>query len=62
MRVIAHNNCSSGPCPKLYEDDDGSLYVQGYVVTDEERKKINLPNGEELVRIDRDLFNNIRKA
>lgn len=60
MRVIVRSGCSGGLCPTVYEDDNGDLYVQGYVTTDAERKKIGLPEGEELVRIDRALFENIR--
>lgn len=42
--------CSSGDCPTVYADDDGSIVVQGYLV---ERRT---PDGEGSVRIPADLL------
>jgi hypothetical protein len=40
----------------VYEADDGSFYVQGYIVSNEVRDSVKLPSGEELVRIDASLL------
>ncbi len=65
MRVLAgggESNCSGGDCPTLYEADDGSLYIQGYLTSDDERAGVRVPDGETLVRISPRLLENIRKS
>ena len=62
MRILAGNGCSGGTCPTVYEDEDGSLYVQGYDVRPETMSKVQLPHGESLVRIDRALVEAIKAS
>ena len=60
MRILVETGCTGGPCPTVYEGEDGSLYVQGYIPTPAERAQISLPVGEDLVRINRELLNAIQ--
>lgn len=61
MRIIRGGpfGCSGGICPTVYEDDNGDIYVQGYVAP-EARKKLDIPKGEDVVRISRELFESLR--
>jgi hypothetical protein len=42
--------CSTGDCPTVYTDDDGSIVVQGYLVDRQ------TPDGEGSVRIPADVL------
>jgi len=52
VRVLA--TCSGGTCPTVYESDRGTLLVQGYTVSAADG--VQLPAGEQLVEIPRDLL------
>jgi len=54
--------CVFGRCPTLYQDKDGSFFVQGYIVKDAKKKLPGLPVGETLVRIDPSLVKGIKKS
>lgn len=65
MRVLVgggEQSCAGGDCPTVYEASDGTLYVQGYVTTAEEVAGIRTPAGELVVRISRELFENIKAS
>lgn len=64
MRVLVkgENACGGGYCPTVYEDEDGSIYVQGYMVEPNTKARVTLPDGEDVVRISRELFEAIRQA
>jgi len=63
MKVIARSeNCGGGACPTVYEDEDGSIFVQGYVVEQGMSETINAPAGETVVKISRELLNNLRQG
>lgn len=63
MRLITKSGmCVVRKCPSLYEDKDGSFYVQGYVVKNAKKKLPSLPAGEALVRIDASLVRMIKKS
>lgn len=53
-------NCASGNCPSLWQDDEGGIYIQGYVVPRAIKQKAAVPAGESLVKIDPALLKNIR--
>ena len=48
-RVVA-NLCNTGSCPTIYENESGTLLVQGYTVP-AEHHGIDVPAGEMLVEI-----------
>jgi hypothetical protein len=58
MRIIS-GECSGGVCPTVYEDDNGDIYVQGFVAPDA-RRRLKVPDGEDVVRINRELFESLR--
>jgi hypothetical protein len=45
MRLIA-DSCPNGPCPKIYDMEDGHVAVQGYTDV-----AVTAPSGESVVRI-----------
>ncbi len=47
--------CGGGSCPTVYRTNRGTLVVQGYTVT-ADAAKIDLPAGEQLVEIPRELL------
>jgi hypothetical protein len=59
MRVRNIFNCQGGLCPTVYEDSDGSIVIQGYKLSDEDRKKITTPDGEDAIRIPRAFFDQL---
>jgi len=61
LRVI-HKwwGCANKLCPTVFEDSDGSIVVQGYKLSESDRKDIELPDTEDAVRIPRELYDAIR--
>ncbi|GAA1393171.1 hypothetical protein GCM10009639_25900 [Kitasatospora putterlickiae] len=57
-------NCKNGTCPTLWgTDDETTLLVQGYVVTDPEQlAQIGLPEGEAVVRVPVDMLEDYFRA
>jgi hypothetical protein len=53
--TVAKWACSTGGCPTIFAADDDMVVVQGYVV-DPVAAGVDLPEGELLVRIPRDLL------
>jgi hypothetical protein len=45
MRLIA-DSCPSGPCPRIYDMENGDVAVQGYTDV-----AMTTPSGESVVRI-----------
>ena len=63
MKLITKSEmCARKRCPSLYQDKDGSFYVQGYIVKDAKEKLRTLPSGETLVRVDASLIKNIKES
>lgn len=63
MKLITKSEmCVKKRCPSLYQDEDGSFYIQGYIVKDALKKLRTLPDGETLVRIDASLIKNIKES
>jgi hypothetical protein len=54
LRPIA-NLCATTSCPTVYQSGNGTLVVQGYVVT-AEQAGLDLPAGESLVQIPTELL------
>ncbi|MEU5993245.1 hypothetical protein ABZ806_30110 [Spirillospora sp. NPDC047418] len=52
LRLIGGSGCGNGPCPAVYETENKTIVVQGFVV-DPERAEISLPPGEAAVEIPR---------
>ncbi len=55
------SDCGTGTCPTVYGADEESVVVQGYIVTAEDAG-INLPAGEQLVMIPKDILIAAAKA
>ncbi|NMO53149.1 hypothetical protein HH310_18370 [Actinoplanes sp. TBRC 11911] len=53
-RAVA-NICNTGACPTVYESGPASVVVQGFKVS-ADRVGIDLPDGETLVEIPRELL------
>lgn len=51
--------CYGGTCPTLYESDRGTIVVQGWKVTDAD---MDVPDGEALVEIPRELLRSAENA
>jgi hypothetical protein len=63
MRIIAKDDtstCLGKHCPTVYQDEDGAIYVQGFIVDDPTSKISDLPTGETLVRISESLLQQVR--
>ena len=43
--------CNGGSCPAAVVADDGNIYVQGYVPSNEATETLTAPAGESFVRI-----------
>ncbi len=51
-----------GDSPTLYDTDEGQYVIQGFTVTDPEtRAQLNLPEGEEVIRVPKALMNYLPK-
>jgi hypothetical protein len=55
VKVVARVACASGGCPTIFAADGDMVVVQGYAV-DAAEAGVDLPEGEFLVRIPRDLL------
>jgi hypothetical protein len=53
--------CGGGSCPTVYRTNRGTLVVQGYAV-DPEQAGIDVPDGERLIEIPADLFQEAARA
>lgn len=62
MKIIAKSSCGGGPCPTLYVGDNGNYYVQGFIVESSSKDGLDIPENEDLVRIDRRLIDLILEA
>jgi hypothetical protein len=52
-----------GDSPTLYDTDEGQYVIQGFTVTDPEiRAQLNLPEGEEAIRVPKALMNYLPKG
>lgn len=53
--------CGGGRCPRVFKSENGDLIVQGILVDEKTRNACNpLPN-EEVIRIPKDLLEELRK-
>lgn len=56
MRRIAGSCDAKNECPTAWVDDDGSVVVQGYELTDDLIRRIAPPPGETALRLPADLL------
>ena len=49
MKIVT--SCKSGPCPTLYQDEDGKFYIQGFKVLENLKKSVSMSENEDLVEI-----------
>lgn len=59
LKVLADDGCGGGPCPTLYQDENGRVYIQGYFVNKDISNQVNLDNDETLVEVNEELLRNI---
>ena len=52
LKVIGGSGCGNGPCPTVYETENGTILVQGFDVSGDS-VDLDLPPGESLVEIPR---------
>lgn len=52
LRQIGGSGCGNGPCPAVYETENGTIVVQGFQV-DSTKAGLQLPPGENAVEIPR---------
>jgi hypothetical protein len=51
--------CYGGTCPTIYDTDRGTVVVQGWKVVDAD---VEVPDGEALVEIPRELLRSVENA
>lgn len=57
FKVIFEDKCGGGgDCPTIYEAPNGSIAVQGYRPSAEERAALNIPDGEDIVLLPAEFF------
>ncbi|WP_405849136.1 hypothetical protein [Streptomyces sp. NBC_01518] len=61
LRKIGGSNCGNGPCPAVFETENGTVVVQGFTVS-AENAGIEFPPGEAAVEIPRDILERIFKG
>lgn len=52
LKMIGGSGCGNGPCPAVYETENKTIVVQGFVV-DPDKVDLSLPPGEAAVEIPR---------
>lgn len=63
LELIARSEmCLRKGCPALYRDQNGRLFIQGYVATEAANSISDLPSGEILVEIDQSLIEKIKQS
>lgn len=58
LRKIGGSACGNGPCPSVYETDNGTIVVQGFAVSSAEAG-IEFPPGEAAVELPRDVLERV---
>ena len=57
LRVVhATKNCKESTCPTIYQDEQGRYVIQGFIIKDEDKTGINLPNGEDAVVVPKEFM------
>lgn len=44
-------NCAESTCPTIYQDDQGNFVIQGFILKNEIKKSINIPEGEDAIKV-----------
>ena len=60
MRVLAKVNCEGKNCPTIYQKDDDTLVIQGYIADNLFTEA--LPDGEQAVEIPLSLLRELMEA
>jgi len=63
LQILAggETGCAGGKCPTVYKDNDGKLYIQGYVTNKEIKLAAPLGENEDIVEISPELIAAIKK-
>lgn len=59
LKVLA-KFCNNGPCPTLYHDNKGRLFIQGDTLPASQRNNLVVGEGEEIVELDAELLKFLR--
>ena len=54
-------SCGGGACPKIFIDDNGDALVQGYLVDDTTKIKMNLNDDEDVVFVPKSIIQELIK-
>lgn len=57
--IIKDSGSRKGGSPSLFKGEDGTLYIQGYMVDAEIGKAANVPAGESIVKISKTFLQDI---
>jgi hypothetical protein len=58
LKQIGGTGCGNGPCPAVFETENGTIVVQGFVVS-AETAGMEFPPGEAAVEIPRDVLERV---
>lgn len=56
-----HSECSSGPCPSLYETDRGTFVVQGYRLDADVQASMAMPGDETAIEVPAGFIQRLRE-
>lgn len=48
--------CGGGRCPKILTNENGDALVQGLLVDNATKKELNVPEGEDVVFVPKEVF------
>ena len=61
LMKLGPNGCAGGACPTIYQSEDGRIYIQGYITKLADFEKLDMPKGETLVEVNKELVDFIRQ-
>ena len=56
LKIIHATACEDTACPTIYQDEQGRYVIQGFIIKDEDKAGINLPNGEDSVVVPKEFM------
>lgn len=57
MSSKSNGPCRGSACPTIFTDECGNYYFQGKIVPSIDKKKLNIPDDEDIVLIPEELVN-----
>lgn len=56
IKILHPDTCADGSCPTIYETDRNSFLIQGFILSKEDKEKINLPESEDVIEVPADFL------